>query len=311
MNDKKTNEQLGFDDTVNQFQGNNKENMHQFADEYIGKIIDSKYEVLELIIQCGLYTTYLVKDINVNKVWGMTVYDKKVPYYCPTMRAQILAEPCMMQKLNHAAIPRVVDIIEDEDNIFIVRDYIEGKTLGIIVRKSGAQPAGKVIEWGKQMCSALGYLHLQNPPLIFRNMDLTNVMLTQDGMIMLVDFALMRAYKPNQKRDIDCNITQYAAPEQLRGSQIDARTDIYRLGMTMYRLVTGVNPTVPPPPYKTKPICMVNPSLPKGLEYIISKCIQPNPNDRYQSCEELMADLNNYLSLPKPKGIFGKLFGKK
>ena len=56
---------------------------------------------------------------------------------------------------------------------------------------------------------------------------------------------------------------------------------------------------------------MINPSLPKGLEYIISKCIQMNPDERYQTCEELLADLNNYLNLPKQKGIFGKLFGKK
>ncbi len=79
--------------------------------------------------------------------------------------------------------------------------------------------------------------------------------------------------------------------------------------MTMFRLVTGINTT--DPPYEIKPICMINPNLPKGLEYIISKCIQPNPNERYQTCEELLADLNNYQSLPKPKGIFGKLFGKK
>lgn len=80
--------------------------------------------------------------------------------------------------------------------------------------------------------------------------------------------------------------------------------------MTMFHLVTGINPTEPP--YETKPICSINPNLPKGLEYIISKCTQLNPNDRYQSCEELMDALNNYLvGVPKPKGIFGKFFGKK
>lgn len=284
--------------------------VEQPADKYIGKTIDGKYEVLKLIGRGGFYTTYLVRNIHVNKVWAMKVCDKKNRHYSPVMRENILTEPYMMQKLDHPAIPKVIDIIEDEDSIFIVRDYIEGETLETIARMYGAQPADKVIEWGKQMCSALGYLHSQNPPLIYRDMKPANVILKPDGTIRFIDFGIMRAYKPNQSSDTCCLGTKgYAAPEQFGGSQTDARTDIFGLGMTMFRLVTGINPTEPP--YETKPICLVNPNLPKGLEYIISKCTQPNPAERYQSCDELMADLNNYLSLPKPKGIFGKLFGKK
>lgn len=284
--------------------------VEQPADKYIGKTIDAKYEVLKLIGRGGFYTTYLVKDVRVNKVWAMKVCDKKNRHYSPAMKETILTEPYMMQKLNHPAIPKVVDIIEDEDSIFIVRDYIEGETLETIVRMYGAQPADKVIEWGKQMCSALSYLHSQDPPLIYRDMKPANVILKPDGTIKFIDFGIMRAYKPNQSSDTCCLGTKgYAAPEQFGGSQTDDRTDIFGLGMTMFRLVTGLNPTEPP--YEIKPICLVNPNLPKGLEYIISKCTRPNPAERYQSCDELMADLNNYLGLPKPKGIFGKLFGKK
>lgn len=137
-----------------------------------------------------------------------------------------------------------------------------------------------------------------------------NVILTTDGTVKFIDFGIMRTYKTNRKNDTCCLGTKgYAAPEQYGGSQTDARTDIFGLGMTMFRLVTGVDPNEPP--YEIKPIRSVNPNLPKGLEYIISKCIRPNPAERYQSCDELMLDLNNYLNLPKPKGIMGKLFGKK
>ena len=284
--------------------------IEQPADKYIGKTIDGKYEVLKLIGRGGFYTTYLVRNIHVNKTWAMKACDKKNRHYSPAMRENILTEPYMMQKLDHPAIPKVVDIIENEDSIFIVRDYIEGETLETLVRMYGAQPADKVVEWGKQMSSALGYLHSQNPPLIYRDMKPANVILKPDGTIKFIDFGIMRSYKNNQNSDTCCLGTKgYAAPEQFGGSQTDARTDIFGLGMTMFRLVTGINPTEPP--YEIKPICMLNSNLPKGLEYIISKCIQPNPAERYQSCDELMADLNNYLSLPKPKGIFGKLFGKK
>lgn len=103
----------------------------------------------------------------------------------------------MMQKLDYPAIPKVFDIIEDEDSIFIVRDYIKGETLETIVRMYGAQPADKVVEWGKQLCSALGYLLSQIPPLIYRDMKPANVILKPDGSIKFVDFGIMRAYKPN------------------------------------------------------------------------------------------------------------------
>lgn len=216
----------------------------------------------------------------------------------------------MMNRLDHPAIPKVVDIIEDEDSIFVLRDYIEGETLETIVKKYGAQPADKVIEWGKQLCDALRYLHFQDPPLIYRDMKPANIVLKPDGTLKIINFEIMRIYKQNQQGDTRCLGTMgYAAPEQFGGSQSDARTDIFGLGMTMYRLVTGIDPVQPP--YEVRPICMINPNLPKGLEYIITKCTQKNPNERYQNCGELMEDMNNYLNLPKPKNIFQKLFGRK
>lgn len=280
------------------------------TDKYIGKIIDGKYKVLKLIGRGGYFTTYLVTSVRDNKEWAMKVCDKKNSHYSAAMRDLILTEPYMMQKLDHPAIPKVIDIIEDNDNIYIVRDYIEGKTLETIVKNFGAQSFDNVIEWGKQLCAALKHLHSQNPPLIYRDMKPANIILMPDGNIKFIDFGIMRTYKPNQNHDT-CNLGTkgYAAPEQFGGSQTDARTDFFGLGMTLHHLVTGVDPKEPP--YETKPICQINPSLPKGLEYIISKCTQLNPNDRYQNCDELMADLIDYMNLPKPKGLFGKIFGKK
>ena len=278
--------------------------------KYIGQIIDGKYEILKLIGRGGFHTTYLAKDIRLDKIWAVKVCDKQDRSYSPVLRDSILVETYMMMKLDHPAIPKVIDIIEDEDSIFVVRDYFEGETLETIAKMHGAQPADKVIEWGKQMCNVLDYLHSQNPSLIYRDMKPANIILKPDGTIKLIDFGIMRTYKRNQSSDTCCLGTKgYAAPEQFGGSQTDARTDIFGLGMTMFRLVTGINPAEPP--YEVKPIRLVNPNLPQGLEYIISKCTQPNPEERYQTCDDLMDDMNNYLNLPKPKGFFGKLFGKK
>lgn len=287
------------------------EHQHVQQDKYIGTVVGERYSVLKLLGRGGFYTTYLVQDAKSNKTWAMKVCDKTNKNYRPDIREMILQEPHMMLKMKHPAIPQVVDIVEDDESIFIVREYIEGVTLESVVRDLGAQPTDKVVEWGKQLCDMLGYLHKLTPPHIYRDMKPANVILTPDKMLKVIDFGIVRVYDHMKDRDTCWLGTRgYAAPEQYAGSrQSDARTDIFGLGMTMHHLVTGVDPKKPP--YETKPICQVNPSLPKGLEYIVLKCTQPNPDERYQSCDELKSDLNNYMNLPKPKGIFDKLFGKK
>lgn len=281
---------------------------HPEEEKLIGETVGGKYTVLKLLGTGGCCAVYLVIDKKLNKMWAMKTFNKKDRRTNLYVRDIILTEAQMMLGLNHPAIPLIVDIIEDDDNLFILREYIEGETLESLAAQQGAQSADDVIEWGKQLCDALGYLHSRN--LIYRDMKPANVILRPNGTLKIVDFGIMRTYKPNQAGDTCCLGTKgYAAPEQFGGSQTDARTDIFGLGMTMFRLVTGINPTQPP--YEIKPIREVNPNLPEGLEYIISKCIMPNPKDRYQSCKELMVALNNYLILPRRKGLFGKIFGKK
>ena len=110
-----------------------------------------------------------------------------------------------------------------------------------------------MIKWAKQLCDVLGYLHSQNPPIIYRDMKPANIMLKPDGNVVLIDFGTAREYKENNIEDTTCLGTMgYAAPEQFGGmGQTDARTDIYCLGATMYHLVTGMNPCEPP--YEIRP----------------------------------------------------------
>ena len=176
-------------------------------------------------------------------------------------------------------------------------DYIEGKALDYWLKKEGAQPQEKVVEWAKQICDVLGYLHSRKPPIIYRDLKPANVMLKPDGKIMIIDFGTAREFKETSIEDTSCLGTQgYAAPEQYGGhGQTDARTDIYTLGTTMYHLLTGHNPSLPP--YEMYPIRQWNPALSSGLEKIVLKCTQRNPADRYQSCAELMYALEHYTEL--------------
>lgn len=261
--------------------------------------------------QGGYFKTYLVMDEKCNKQWAMKVCDKNQKRYSPALREIILQEPHMMMKLDHPAVPKIIDIVEDADRIYIVREYVEGETLDAILRNNGPIAEETVITWAKQICDVLGYLHKQNPPYIYRDMKPMNVMVTNSRAIKLIDFGIAMEYRPGGSDDIVYLGTKgYAAPEQYGGKgAIDPRADIYGLGITMHQLLTGIAPNEPP--YETPPVRQVKPEISKGMEYIVQKCIALNPDERYQSCEELLLDLNNIQNLPPKKGLFSSLFGKK
>lgn len=273
-----------------------------------GTVLDNKYELLKQIGSGGLSTVYLARDIRLNKMWAVKVVKDKRNNQSNPIFNSVIQEAQMMKSFSHPAIPNIVDIVVCQNFVAIVMDYVEGETLETIVKEYGAQPVDRVVDWAKQICDVLGYLHSQNPPHIYRDMKPSNVILQPNGSIKIVDFGLMRTYKPNQNQDT-CNLgTQgYAAPEQYGGrGQSDARTDIYGLGMTMYHLLTGIDPKETD--FAVKPIRQINPSLPKGLEYIVEKCTQIDPANRYQSCAELQNDLNRYEQLLSKKSFFNKIF---
>ena len=160
----------------------------------------------------------------------------------------MIVETDLLKKLRHPSLPSIIDVIDDKDSFLIVMDYIEGNPLSNALEEYGAQPQDMVIAWAKQLCDVLGYLHAQSPPIIYRDMKPSNVMLKPDGNITLIDFGTAREFKEKNLADTVCHGTiGYAAPEQFGGmGQTDARTDIYCLGATLYHLVTGQNPSEPP-----------------------------------------------------------------
>ena len=261
----------------------------------VGQTIDDKYEILKLIGQGGMSKVYLAMDKRLNKQWAIKEIEKKAKDKNNEIVIQsAIAEANLIKQLDHPAIVRIVDIIDNGNVIYIIEDYIEGETLSSILENNGAQPQELVIEWAMQICEALEYLHTRKPPIIYRDMKPANVMLKPDGNIKVIDFGIAREYKDQSLADtVSLGTKGYAAPEQFGGKgQTDARTDVYCLGVTLYHLLTGQNPCEPP--YEIYPIRHWNPQLSAGLEAIVQKCTQLNPDDRYQSCAELLYALHHY-----------------
>lgn len=263
----------------------------------IGSVIDEKYKILNMIGQGGMSTVYLAMNERANKQWAVKEVRKDGVSNFEIVKQGLVVETDLLKRLNHPNLPSIVDVIDGDGTLLIVMDYIEGNPLSVTLREYGAQSQENVVDWAKQLCDVLEYLHSRRPPIIYRDMKPGNVMLRPDGTVMLIDFGTAREFKSRNVADTTCLGTQgYAAPEQFGGQgQTDARTDIYCLGATMYHLVTGHNPSKPP--YELYPIRQWNPELSSGLEQIIMRCTQRNPEDRYQSCAELLYALEHYREL--------------
>ncbi len=258
-----------------------------------GSVIDGKYEILKQIGKGGMSVVYLAMDLRLNKQWAVKVIQRKgIGKNNEIVLNKVPDDTELMKKLDHPAIPRIVDIIDREDDpqIYIVMDYVEGDSLDKIVSEYGAQSEEVVIDWAKQICDTLNYLHNQKPPIIYRDMKPANLMLKPEGNLKIIDFGISREYKEQNLADTTVMGTRGYAPPELGSRQTDARSDIYSLGMTLHQLVTGVDPRK----NDYVPIRQWNPQLSEGLEYIINKCVQISPEDRYQNCNELMYDLEHY-----------------
>ena len=260
-----------------------------------GTVIDGKYEILKEIGRGGMSVVYLAMDNRLNKQWAVKVLQRQgIGKNNEIIINKVPDDTELMKRLDHPAIPRIVDIIDrpDDPQIYIVMDYVEGESLDKVLEEFGAQPQDLVIDWAKQICDTLGYLHSQKPPIIYRDMKPANIMLKPEGNIKLIDFGIAREFKEQNLADTTALGTRgYASPEHF-GGRTDARSDIFTLGMTMHHLLTGADPR--PKSYEYFPIREYNPELSSGLEHIIDKCTAWDPDDRYQNCNELMYDLEHY-----------------
>ena len=262
----------------------------------IGSLIDGKYKILSVVGHGGMSVVYLAINERANKTWAVKEVRKDGVSDFEVVKQGLIVETEMLKSFDHPHLPSIIDVIDTQDSFIIVMDYIQGRSLEQVLKSSDNAPQKKedVMEWAKQLCDVLGYLHTREKPIIYRDMKPANVMLKPDGNVMLIDFGTAREFKSRSVADTTCLGTRgYAAPEQYGGmGQTDARTDIYCLGATLYHLLTGHSPAEPP--YEIRPIGDWVPEYKgSGLEEIIIKCTQQNPEERYQDCAELMYALEH------------------
>ena len=177
----------------------------------IGTVVGGQYQILSILGKGGEACVYLVQDLRLRKKWAI----KEIAHH-PKTRVQerrsqrLINEAAVLRELSHPNMPRVVDIFSQDDVTYIVMDYIEGVSLEEYVKEAGMVTEEQVIRWGISIAKTLLYLHAQQPPVIYRDLKPSNLILTEAGELMLVDFGIAGA------QSIACGTRAFAAPEQIR-----------------------------------------------------------------------------------------------
>lgn len=156
-----------------------------------GTLVGGRYRILTQVGIGGMSTVYLAMDASLNRRWAVKqMRDAGSAERRDVMLRSLTVESEMIARLDHPAIPRIVDLIDDDTGVFVVMDFVEGQTLRTLLEREGPQDEALVVDWGIQLCDVLDYLHRRTPMVVFRDMKPSNVMLTPDGMVKLIDFGI-------------------------------------------------------------------------------------------------------------------------
>jgi serine/threonine-protein kinase len=251
------------------------------------KVYFNKYKIIDKLGNGGTSNVYLAENIKLGNKWAIKKTDKS------NNHINLLAEPYILKDLNHPSIPKIIDIEETKNSIYIIEEYVEGITLGEYRRRRGVLSEETVINFGIELCHVLHYLHTNfNNPIIYRDLKPDNIIIMKNDRLKLIDFGIAREYKKNSERDtVILGTRGYASPEQYGISQSDERTDIFSFGVILYYLLTGKNLSTPP--YKIRSITQINNNYSKELEKIILKCTETLPENRYEQVANVLEQLED------------------
>lgn len=260
-----------------------------------GMILNDRYEILRVIGKGGMSTVYQARSLQDGTLLAVKDVTRSATGENQVVEESLSAEGRMLKQLSNPHLPRIYDIIENETNIMLIMDFVDGESLDKVIARTGPQPMDTVLDWGMQICNVFSYLHSQPTPIIYRDMKPANVMVERSGKLMMIDFGTARTEKVGvemQEDTVCIGTVGFAAPEQYGGyGQSTAQTDIFCLGATLYNMITGHSPC--DPPAGILPLERWNPALAKSpLAKIIYKCTRNDPAERYRSADQLYYDLS-------------------
>jgi len=274
----------------------------------VGTQLQSRYKILGVVGIGGMGAVYKAQDLRFPGVMRLCAVKEMIstatdPEVQKMMVRSFEREASILATLDHPATPQVYDYFTEGSRSYLVLEFIHGKDLGArIAETEGFFSEALVVDWATQLCDVLTFLHTHKPrPIIFRDLNPSNIMLDPHGRIRLVDFGIAKLFQSGEK-GTTIGTEGYCPPEQYRGVA-EPRGDVYALGATMHHLLSKQDPRLEPPfSFKERPIHQTNPTVSREVVSVIEKSLEYDVNDRWGSAEEFQRAL---LSVPSAKGLVG------
>jgi len=274
-------------------------------DRYIGRLLDNRYEILEVIGVGGMAIVYKARCHRLNRLVAIKIlkdeYSKDEDF-----RRRFNAEGQAVAMVSHSNIVSVYDVSSVNDTDYIVMELIDGISLKQYMQKKGILNWKETLHFAIQISKALEHAHSKG--IVHRDIKPHNIMVLKNGSVKVADFGIARVMsKSNTLTKEALGSVHYISPEQAKGGRVDVRSDIYSLGTVMYEMMTGR------PPYDGEsPVSVaiqhinggapmpstINPNIPGGLEQIIMKAMAHDPADRYVSATAMLADMDEFRRNP-------------
>jgi len=258
----------------------------------VGMIIGQRYEIVSVVAHGGMGVIYEAADVHLGKrrcAIKALLDDGMTPADQIEAASWFGREAELLSTLHHPLIPNISDYFSDNSEHYLVMDFVDGQTLEGVLLNEGQPglPVRKVVEWGRQICTVLQYLHTQPVPVIFRDLKPANIMVTKDRTLKLIDFGIARALdakRTGQAVHTMIGTPGYCPPEQYQGLA-DIQSDIYSLGATLHHLISGRNPQNEQP-FSFCPLSTLIPTIDPTVESAIAKALSLPASDRFTSAKE-------------------------
>lgn len=267
-------------------------------------VLKGRYKILGVLGGGGMGTVYQARDLNFPDVRRLVAVKEMLnPTTDPALHSSTLKtfqrEANILAALNHSAIPKIFDFFDQKDRVYLVMEFINGSDLESLLAKTKELPSEKIIEWAIDLCDVISYLHNQPKPIVFRDLKPSNIMIDSFGKIRLIDFGIAKIFDSGVKKHTMIGTEGYCAPEQYKGD-VTILSDIYSLGATLHHILTRQDPRLAPPfSFPERPIQQYNPKAPDGLIAIVEKALQFEPQNRFQSCDEMKAEFEKLRLQPQ------------
>src|SRR6266852_3155175 len=265
-----------------------------------GDVLGGRFEILDVLGEGGMGTVYKALDREVDHIVALKLIRPEMAVN-PAILARFKQELLTARQVTHRNVIRIHDLSEVDGVKFITMEYVEGCDLRKLLLDKGKLPPEQAVEIIRQVCLALEAAH--SAGVIHRDLKPQNIMQDKQGRILVMDFGLARSLEPGGMTQTGAlmGTIEYMSPEQAMGKQLDARSDLFAVGLIFYELLTcklpfkaetAVASLLKRNQERALPAAELDASIPKGLSDIVSKCLERDPNLRYQSAQEILADLD-------------------